>query len=156
MRFNKLLRVVSTLKTPYGLIWKNVGFLRILVHFIVYVRFVLLNSKVARHIHSIHVKNKQHADSNSHIASSFILYMRSEKLHFYQAFLNSTNSIWGKYTQILIQWGFWLWPTLNQDWPWNFRNVNSQGRMNYFEAAVSQLQVNALRAAFSLSESECK
>ena len=32
----------------------------------------------------------------------------------------------------------------------------SQGRTNYFQAAVSRLQVNALRAAFSLSESECK
>ena len=44
----------------------------------------------------------------------------------------------------------------NQDWPWNFRNVNSQGRTNYFQAAISRLQVNTLRAAFSLSGSECK
>ena len=41
------------------------------------------------------------------------------------------------YTQILMQWGFRAWPTLNQDWPWTFRNVNSQGCTNYFQAAVS-------------------
>ena len=51
---------------------------------------------------------------------------------------------------------FRAWRTFSQECPWASVNVNSQGRTNYFQAAVSRLQVNALRAAFLISGRECK
>ena len=40
--------------------------------------------------------------------------------------------------------------------PSTSRNVNSQGRANYFQPSVSRLQVNALHTVFSMSGNECK
>ena len=49
------------------------------------------------------IEKKEHANWNSHIASSSILLMQRAKLYFYQAFLNFTNSIQGN---TLINIGF--------------------------------------------------
>ena len=42
-------------------------------------------------------------------------------------------------------------PTLNGCCPSTPRNVNSQGRTNYFQSSVSRLHLNALHAVFSMS-----
>ena len=59
-------------------------------------------------------------------------------------------------TRASIKRGFRSLPTLNGCCPSTSRNVNSQGRTNYFQPAVLRLQVNVLRAAFSMSGNECK
>ena len=61
-----------------------------------------------------------------------------------------------KYTRTSIYRGFRSLPTLNGGCPSTSRNVNTQGRTNYFQPSVSRLQVNALHAVFSMSGNECE